>query len=84
LTVSGFDRGIRVRGGKGVKVEKKKVLENRTGIETAGSTASDQVLDAVIADNLLERNELDGVHVGVGTVRPRVPGTVSSRTARSR
>jgi parallel beta-helix repeat protein len=71
-TVSGFDRGIRVRGGKGVKVEKNTVRDNRTGIETAGSTARGQVLDAFIADNLLERNELDGVHLGVGTVRPRV------------
>lgn len=71
-TVSGFDRGIRVRGGKGVKVEKNTVVDNRTGIETAGSTAQGQVLDALIADNLLEENELDGVHVGVGTVRPKV------------
>lgn len=70
--VSGFDRGIRVRGGKGVRVEKNTVRGNRTGIETAGSTERGQVLDAVIADNLLEENGLDGVHVGVGTVRPRV------------
>ena len=71
-TVAGFDRGIRVRGGQGVKIEKNTVRENRTGIETAGSTAKGQVLDTLIADNLLERNELDGVHVGIGTVRPRV------------
>jgi parallel beta-helix repeat protein len=70
--VSGFNRGIRVRGGKGVRVEKNTLRENRTGIETAGATARGQVLDALIADNLLEKNELDGVHVGVGTVRPRV------------
>ncbi len=71
-TVSGFERGIRVRGGSGVRIEKNVVRDNETGIETAGSTKKGQVLDAIIADNLLERNELDGVHLGVGTVRPWV------------
>ncbi|MBM4268974.1 MAG: right-handed parallel beta-helix repeat-containing protein [Deltaproteobacteria bacterium] len=71
-TVSGFERGIRVRGSKGVKITKNTVRENETGIETSGSTKKGQVIDVVIAENVLERNELDGVHLGVGSLRPRV------------
>lgn len=73
-TVSGFERGIRARGGSGVRIVGNIVRDNETGIETAGSTKKGQVVDAYIADNLLERNELDGVHLGVGTLRPWVKG----------
>ena len=71
-TVQGFERGIRVRGGRRVRVEHNRVHHSETGIETAGATKKGQVLDAVIADNHLEDNELDGIHLGVGTVRPHV------------
>lgn len=71
-TVSNFERGIRVRGGSGVRIEQNTVRDTETGIETSGATKKGQVLDAFIADNLLERNELDGIHLGVGTVRPHV------------
>lgn len=71
-TVSHFERGIRVRGGRRVRVEHNRVHQSETGIETAGATKKGQVLDAVIADNRLEDNELDGIHLGVGTVRPLV------------
>ena len=71
-TVSGFQRGIRIRGGKNATIANNTVRDNETGIETAGATKHGQVIDALIAENLLERNELDGVHLGVGTVRPKV------------
>ena len=71
-TVTGFQRGIRVRGGNRAKIENNVLRENETGIETAGATKKGQVIDAYIAENLLERNELDGIHLGVGTLRPHV------------
>lgn len=71
-TVSNFERGIRVRGGRGVRIEGNTIRNTETGIETAGATKKGQVLDAYIADNHLEENELDGIHLGVGTVRPHV------------
>jgi hypothetical protein len=70
--ISGFQRGIRVRGGQRVRLEKNEVRDNVIGIESAGATESGQSVDVRIEDNLVEKNQQDGIHLGSGTVRGQV------------
>jgi hypothetical protein len=71
-TVSGFARGIRLRGGQRALVEDNVVRENTIGIELAGFTDSGQAIDHKIRRNRVEASEQDGIHVGSGSVRPQV------------
>jgi hypothetical protein len=70
--ISGFQRGIRVRGGQRVHLAKNTVRENVIGIESAGATESGQSIDVRIEDNLVEKNQQDGIHLGTGTIRGKV------------
>lgn len=71
-TVSGFKRGIRLRGGQRVKLESNRVEGNTIGIEVAGNTDSGQAIDHRIERNYVTASEQDGIHVGSGSVRAQV------------
>ena len=71
-TVSGFKRGIRLRGGQRVKLEANRVERNTIGIEIAGNTDSGQAIDHVVTRNHVTASEQDGIHVGSGSVRAQV------------
>lgn len=71
-TVSGFKRGIRLRGGQRVKLESNRVERNTIGIEVAGNTDSGQAIDHVVTRNYVTASEQDGIHVGSGSVRANV------------
>ena len=71
-TVSGFKRGIRLRGGQRVKLEANRVERNTIGIEVAGNTDSGQAIDHRIERNYVTASEQDGIHVGSGSVRAQV------------
>jgi len=71
-TVSGFKRGIRLRGGQRVKLEGNRVEKNTIGIEVAGNTDSGQAIDHRLERNHVTASEQDGIHVGSGSVRAQV------------
>jgi parallel beta-helix repeat protein len=70
--VSGFKRGIRLRGGQRVKLEGNRVERNTIGIEVAGNTDSGQAIDHRLERNYVTASEQDGIHVGSGSVRAQV------------
>lgn len=70
--VSGFKRGIRIRGGERARLEGNTVEGNTIGIEVAGNTDSGEAIDHHLERNVVTRNEQDGIHVGSGSVRTQV------------
>lgn len=70
--VTGFNRGIRLRGGERNQILDNIVEHNTIGIEVAGGTASGLASDHLIRGNHAGANEQDGIHLGDGTVRARV------------
>src|SRR5690606_4808662 len=69
-----------VRGGQRVLLENNVVRDNVIGIESAGATESEQTVNLRIAENLVETNQQDGIHLGSGTVRAKV---VANRLVRN-
>lgn len=70
--VTGFKRGIRLRGGVRNQILDNIVEGNTIGIELAGGTESGMATDHLIRGNHAGSNEQDGIHLGDGTVRAKV------------
>lgn len=70
--ISGFSRGIRIRGGRDNRVIENEVVANGYGIEVAGGTDGVRTEGHRIARNRISESRRDGIHLGGGTAQIRV------------
>lgn len=79
--VSGFVRGIRIRGGASNVVADNETADNNYGIDLAGATAAGPTQDNRVERNLVRDSFDEGIHLGTGTLRALVDGNVFLRAA---
>jgi hypothetical protein len=66
--ISGFQRGVRIRGGSAGLVLDNHLYGNVHGLEISGATDAGLAIAHRIAGNEIEASIQDGVHVGTGAV----------------
>jgi parallel beta-helix repeat protein len=65
--ITGFRRGIRLRGGTGNVIIGSELTGNEYGLEVAGNTNAGPAVGHRIEGNVVHGNFLDGIHVGRGS-----------------
>jgi len=79
--VTGFGRGLRIRGGASNRLESNQSAGNTYGIDVAGATAAGPSVDDVIVGNLITDSGDEGIHLGVGTQGAELDDNVFLRSA---
>ena len=79
--VSGFRRGIRLRGGTGNHLLANELQGNVYGVEVAGATDAGPANDHRIENNLVRDSVDEGVHLGTGSFGIQVVGNTIRASA---
>lgn len=79
--VSGFRRGIRLRGGTGNHLHGNETWNDVYGIEVAGATEAGEAHDHRIEANLVRDSIDEGIHLGTGSVGIQVVGNTVRSSA---
>lgn len=72
--VSGFRRGLRLRGGTGNLLRANETWNDVYGIEVAGATEAGEARDHRIENNLVRDSIDEGIHLGTGSFGIRIVG----------
>jgi parallel beta-helix repeat protein len=72
--VTGFRRGIRIRGGSANVVSGNESHDNNYGVDLAGATGAGITTDNLIENNLIRDSFDEGIHVGTGTQSTELRG----------
>jgi hypothetical protein len=65
--ITGFQSGIRLRGGSGNHVTANELVDNRWGIEVAGNVGAGRATGHRIEGNIIRASRMDGIHLGTGS-----------------
>jgi parallel beta-helix repeat protein len=76
--ISGFSRGVRIRGGRDNRVIGNQIEGNGYGIEIAGATDGGRSEGHRLSRNRIHGSLRDGIHLGAGTMQTTIEDNVVS------